>query len=711
MAVFYPSIEKIQTLSVQPEKGELHLLHFLDEVLDDSYEVYFNPFLNGDRPDIIVMRRHYGVLIIEVKDWNFSSYIVDEKKRWKLKSTGSTIKSPVDQVIQYKENMFNLHIEHLLENKIKDFRYWKIVSTAVYFHCETSNTIDDLLISPFEEDYKYLNFLKHNITFLGRDDLNSDDFNDFLLKSYLAGNQQSILFNDSLYKSFLRYLTPVLHTKEDGVPIHYSAKQKELITSCPRHQRIKGVVGSGKTTVLAARAVSAHKRTNDKVLILTFNMTLKNYIHDKMSKVREDFTWNSFYITNYHNFIKAEMNNLGIQIEIPHEFEKFSDSKKSEYFESNYFSNVNLFKDYQRKSRKYKVILIDEIQDYKRAWMDVIKDCFLEEDGEYVVFGDEKQNIYGNELENMDIKTNVVGAPSKLKDWFRPSPSIHRVIENFQEQLFEAKYEKDDFKNQLQFNFENKGSVRYIQVPVEEGLDTIYRIIYDTSLQLNEHPNNIAVLGFTISLLRELDCYYRYKTNEKTNAMFETQEVWYKLLIDSWKGSDLIQQGVRFFNRNISRKDKEIQLSIALTLKLLVNQFEDEVFHRRLADLFSQYNIDPNQFNDWYEKQELNQILNGQTPAKMYSMVKAVRDNKKMHFWNNSGTMKFSTIHSFKGWESNTLFLILEPRFQNGEFNMSFDELIYTGITRSKSNLIIINHGNTDYHKELERVIRIDNPY
>jgi superfamily I DNA/RNA helicase len=193
--------------------------------------------------------------------------------------------------------------------------------------------------------------------------------------------------------------------------------------------------------------------------------------------------------------------------------------------------------------------------------------------------------------------------------------------------------------------------------------------------------------------------------------MFETQEVWYKLLIDSWKGSDLIQQGVRFFNRNISRKDKEIQLSIALTLKLLVNQFEDEVFHRRLADLFSQYNIDPNRFNDWYEKQELNQILNGQTPAKMYSMVKAVRDNKKMHFWNNSGTMKFSTIHSFKGWESNTLFLILEPRFQNGEFNMSFDELIYTGITRSKSNLIIINHGNTDYHKELERVIRIDNPY
>jgi hypothetical protein len=401
--------------------------------------------LSGRDPDIIVMRRHHGVLIIEVKDWDFSSYIVDEKKRWRLKSNGSTIKSPVNQVIQYKENMFNLHIEHLLEYKIKDFRYWKVVSTAVYFHCETSNSINDLLISPFKQDHKYINFLKHNIAFIGQDDLNYDDFHDILLKSYLTGNP-SILFHDNLYRSFLRYFKTVLHTKEDGVPIHYSAKQKELITSYPRHQRIKGVVGSGKTTVLAARAVSAHKRTSDKILILTFNMTLKNYIHDKISKVREDFIWGSFYITNYHNFIKAEMNNLGIQIEIPPEFEQFSETQKSEYFESNYFSNVNLFRDYHRKSRKYKVILIDEIQDYKRAWMDVIRDCFLEEDGEYVVFGDEKQNIYGNELENKDIKTNIIGAPSRLKDWFRPSPSVHKVIERFQEQLFEAKYEKDDFK-------------------------------------------------------------------------------------------------------------------------------------------------------------------------------------------------------------------------------------------------------------------------
>ena len=45
MATFYPSIEKIKKLKVQPTPGEMALMNFLWKVLDDSYEVYFNPYL------------------------------------------------------------------------------------------------------------------------------------------------------------------------------------------------------------------------------------------------------------------------------------------------------------------------------------------------------------------------------------------------------------------------------------------------------------------------------------------------------------------------------------------------------------------------------------------------------------------------------------------------------------------------------------------
>ena len=80
MAIFYPSIEIIKRFKVPPTDGEWTLLDFLEKTLDDSYEVYFNPYLNGDRPDVIIMREGNGVLIIEVKDWNLNNFHLDGKK-------------------------------------------------------------------------------------------------------------------------------------------------------------------------------------------------------------------------------------------------------------------------------------------------------------------------------------------------------------------------------------------------------------------------------------------------------------------------------------------------------------------------------------------------------------------------------------------------------------------------------------------------------
>ena len=36
---------------------------------------------------------------------------------------------------------------------------------------------------------------------------------------------------------------------------------------------------------------------------------------------------------------------------------------------------------------------------------------------------------------------------------------------------------------------------------------------------------------------------------------------------------------------------------------------------------------------------------------------------------------------------------------------MTFDEILYTGITRSRANLIIINFGNEEYHSKLKNLI------
>ena len=92
---------------------------------------------------------------------------------------------------------------------------------------------------------------------------------------------------------------------------------------------------------------------------------------------------------------------------------------------------------------------------------------------------------------------------------------------------------------------------------------------------------------------------------------------------------------------------------------------------------------------------------------KVYSYdYKNIRDNKKLHFWMNSGTIKISTINSFKGWESEVVILILEQKYDSTtSFNMSFDELLYTGLTRCKRNLILVNFGNAEYDQKIRPLI------
>lgn len=437
MATFIPSLDKIQMFKVQPEEGEWSLLRFLEQTLDDSFEIYFNPYMNGDRPDIVIMRKGYGVMIIEVKDWNLDLYELDEKKNWILKKNRAVLKSPLQQVLKYKDNLYELHIDTLLEKKIKDYRNFTVVACAVYFHNAISKNIQNLIIKPYEQDKKYQTFLKYNIDFIGQNNLNKNDFEKLLEKRYLISNTTSSLFTDDIYESFKRFLNPPIHTKEEGIDFYYSEKQREIIYAQDKpQQRIKGVVGSGKTTVMVARAVQTYKRLSKnnpdaKILILTYNITLKNFIRDKLNKVREEFPWSAFIITNYHEFINSQLNNLGIPIKIP---DGFTDSV-SYYLEQNYYSNYQLFNEQKFKIHKFDAIFIDEIQDYRRPWMNIIKDCFLSNGGEYLLFGDVKQNIYNNQVDNKDIITNVVGKPTELLRCFRSDFKVRDLAVEFQKNI------------------------------------------------------------------------------------------------------------------------------------------------------------------------------------------------------------------------------------------------------------------------------------
>lgn len=718
MAILYPNLETIINGKVKPEPGELHLLNYLINNLDDTFEVYFNPMLNGDRPDVVILRKGFGVLIVEVKDYHLDSYELDNKKNWVVKSNKAKIKSPISQALKYKENLFNLHIPQLLEKKIINFRFLNVVSCAIYFHNANKYGIENLLVTPYEHDVKYKKFLKYNINFIGKDNLNEIDFDNFLKAIKLKASNPQALFSDELYLSFKRFLSPPLHLIENGKNIPYSRRQIEIIHSQNKEQRVKGVVGSGKTTILAARAVQAYKRTKGKILILTYNITLKNYIHDKINDVREEFPWGNFIILNYHTFINNELNNIGIDVTVPENFNEFTLEQKEKYFENTYYSNKQLFIENKEVIIPYDAIFIDEIQDYKRPWMEIIKDCFLIEDGEYVLFGDVKQNIYNNQTEGKDVSTNVKGVIN-LQNCYRSDYRIKDLAIKFQENIFKDKYEIDDFNktdtiNEIQFEKNLQGYVNYMYLENTDNVSSLYTIIHDNILNKNFIPNDITILSHSITLLKKFDAYYRYSCNEKTNTMFETSEMVYTMLLNKIKLPNnnsfpnwlvkLISLIKRENDYDITRAFAEIGILLTIYDLTLVypNRFDAILnwycnkFKTSLFELNNLLKIEKEGYDEF--KKNLSIITNGDT-------IKNLRNNKKLHFYMNSGTVKLSTIHSFKGWESETVFLIIEKNHTNVE--STFDEILYTGLTRSRKNLVIINFGNEAYNSKLKELINL----
>jgi superfamily I DNA/RNA helicase len=382
-------------------------------------------------------------------------------------------------------------------------------------------------------------------------------------------------------------LQPPLHILEQGIFLQYTNQQKSLIISDNKHQKISGVAGSGKTFILAKRAVNAHKRHGQNVLILTFNITLKQYIHDRISDVRENFNWKFFYIINYHEFMNRTFNNLGIDI-------------NKENLNNNY-SDENIFDNYKNKINKYKSIFIDEVQDLKPEWIKIIKKYFLEENGEFVVFGDEKQNIYLRELDKEEKKpyTGIKGNWNKLEEPMRYKGDGEKILylALIFQKVFLKSYEID--QNYFQKNNFGIGLNIFDYKPFASNKNNVMEIgkeILEKIKIEKLHPNDVAILCLNVSFLQELENFY--KTNKiKTITTFE------------------------------------------------------QVKHRDLED------------------------------------SKKIRKSKKVGFNPNNGMMKIATIHSFKGYEIETLFLIIDDDYRD-----KHHEAIYTALTRSRFNLFIFNN-------------------
>lgn len=139
MAKVIPGIEKAK-LSKQPStEGELFLLNYLEEYFHPDAEVYFQSCFNGERPDVVIIKKGVGAIIVEVKDWSLASYNVDIKNQWRLAKNNALLKSPFAQAFSYKKNLFEVHTNGLLDKSMASETFYGLIKVYVYFHNATKS--------------------------------------------------------------------------------------------------------------------------------------------------------------------------------------------------------------------------------------------------------------------------------------------------------------------------------------------------------------------------------------------------------------------------------------------------------------------------------------------------------------------------------------------------------------------------------------------
>ena len=72
--VISPPPSQLDSLPTPLTEGERQVLRLFDNALPESWEIYVQPFLNGLRPDFVLLNPAVGIAVFEVKDWSIGAY-------------------------------------------------------------------------------------------------------------------------------------------------------------------------------------------------------------------------------------------------------------------------------------------------------------------------------------------------------------------------------------------------------------------------------------------------------------------------------------------------------------------------------------------------------------------------------------------------------------------------------------------------------------
>lgn len=400
MAVTIP-----ETIRSSATAGERLFFRTLKTFLPDDYIVYFEPEIQGKRPDFVIIGPDLGIVVLEVKDYTKNTLFQVNHDEWHIVTTSgdqAVIKSPMKQA---RDNMFHV-VDVLKKDKSlvqldgkykfnlkfpyghgvvftrmfsKDFIKEGLYSVIEPHLCLTRDEID-----PDKEEFseeilmeKILNMFVVPFRLkepLSLEDINAIRYHLFPEVRISAEFKAPVPYQDQLLLSLHDIKTMDLHQEN-------LAKQIG-----DKNRLIRGVAGSGKTIILASRAKMLLKQNPDwKILILCYNISLANAIQQMivhmLNEPEDLFDFDqqakkvqnqNIIVRNFHSWLK---NDLKIrEQQLPDIIDKL-----------------------ERKEAilpTYDAVLIDEGQDFEAEWLRLVSLLINEDTQSLLLVEDRAQTIY-----------------------------------------------------------------------------------------------------------------------------------------------------------------------------------------------------------------------------------------------------------------------------------------------------------------------------
>lgn len=389
--IIYPPMAELPRLRQPLTAGEARVLDLFSRHLPQDWEIYVQPHLNGLRPDFVVMNPRGGIGVFEVKDWNLDAmrYFVrndtcgpqlcaqKDGKEFSLQT-----ENPVTKVNLYRDEIFNLYCPRLRQGN-----GWAAITAGVIFPFASSDQVRHLL-APFLQSQSGDRYAKYQPV-SGSAELASSDIRRVFPESV---RDSSYVMSEDHAKDLRGWLVEPDFAATQRTPLVLDRNQRNLAESRTKsgYRRIKGPAGSGKSLVIATRAAKLAKE-GKSVLVATFNITLWHYLRDLIVRdLDAPEQLRNIRFTNFHHWCKLACHEAGWK----KRYEALWKSGREEDVLNIGLPRLASAAIDQPGATKYDAILVDEGQDYRPLWWNILRKACNRE-GEMLLVADATQDIYG----------------------------------------------------------------------------------------------------------------------------------------------------------------------------------------------------------------------------------------------------------------------------------------------------------------------------